>query len=719
MDDKSLNILLKFALDSQALSRVKSGVTSLESELDKARGKALATQQALLDISEGAKKAGQSYAKIFAAGVGITGGIFAAAERYVRSAEVATSLTKEWTQQTEKLQSAQGRVGAVLAREALPMLKQAADLAGKAATFVEKNPEIVRAALNIGVAVASIGAVGMAVTKGIKLYADAKFALIGLQQLTAGKLMADAAKMQLAASAAGKYGVTGGLIGPATAGQAGGFLGSSALLPIVTTVVSLLAGSYLGTKLGNFGGKAIYGDQWQDKGFKESMKDVFETTKKLVILASPLHILSGEAEKLGLISSDTRAKIFELQKAILGLGGSSESVSVGAKAGNPEFKNTQVTDGQKQLVDSYAKMLEDEKQATEDYYTQRNDIISQSNREALAMGASFSKSMLQLDKRYDQQVTSITADYQKSAMQSEQNYASQRAQIVRDGGVAIQDIEARHQENLRKLTEEHNQKVADLVAGRDALGLVREMRDFDKRKSEMERDANQEIAARRRDLAIRLADLAKAHQQERAQRLSDYKEQLAQAKQQHDEEAKQQAEANVEQMRRQSQAKADALRELDRSYKTEQQRRREAFIAQVRDLDASLLGEQKTKRNYYAAMLKDVDAFLKSWREKMPSGSSGSGGLPIRDMGGYADRGVYGLAQDGRREFVLSGNTTRAAEEAIGSSLSQSSIMRALTGRNSVTVYDHRRFDSRLTAEDRRTIQADTMETLRELIPNV
>ncbi|HPO87443.1 MAG TPA: hypothetical protein PLN86_16495 [Candidatus Hydrogenedentes bacterium] len=718
MDEKTLNILLKFALDGQALSRVQSGVTSLESELDKARGKALATQQALLDMSDGAKKAGQSYAKIFAAGVGITGGIFAAAERYVKNAQVATELTKQWTQQTERLQATQNRIGAVLAREALPMLKQAADLAGKAANFVEKNPEIVRAALNIGAAVASIGAVGMAVTKGIKLYADAKFALIGLQQLTAGKLMADAAKTQLAAAAAGKYGVAGGLIGPATAGEAaagGGIAASSALLPIVTAVVSLLAGSYLGTKLGNFGGKSIYGDQWQDKGFKESMKDVFETTKKIAILASPLHILAGEAEKLGLISADTRAKIFELQKAILGLGDKAESV--GAKAGNPNFTNTQVTDSQKQLVDSYAQMLDDEKKATEDYYNQRNDIITQANREALAMGASHAKSMLQLDKRYDQQVTSITADYQKSAMQFEQNYASQRAQIVRDGGIAIQEIEARHQEALRKLTDEHNQRVADLVAGRDALGLVREQRDFEKKKSEMERDTNQEIAARRRDIALRLADLTRAHQQERAQRLADYKEQLAQAKQQHDEEAKQQAEAYTEQMRQQSQAKADALRELDKSYRTEQQRRREAFIAQVRDLDASLLGEQKTKRNYYAAMLKDVDAFLKSWRDKIPAG--GSGNVPIRDMGGYAERGVYGLAQDGRREFVLSGPTTRAAEEAIGTSLSQSSIMRALTGRNAITVYDHRRFDSRLTAEDRRAIQADTYETLRELIPNV
>jgi hypothetical protein len=44
--------------------------------------------------------------------------------------------------------------------------------------------------------------------------------------------------------------------------------------------------------------------------------------------------------------------------------------------------------------------------------------------------------------------------------------------------------------------------------------------------------------------------------------------------------------------------------------------------------------------------------------------------------------------------------------------------MRAMGGQGTITVYDHRRFDSRLTAEDRRAIQADTIQTLKGLVTN-
>lgn len=726
MDEKTLNLLLKFGLDSQSLGRVKSGVSSLEKELDNAKAKALATQKSLLDMSESAKQAGQTYAKIFAVGVGVTGGIFAAADRYVKNAQVATETTKQWTAQTEKLQLAQGRIGAVLAEQALPLLQKAADLAGKAANFVDRNPEIVKAALNIGVAVASIGAIGMAVTKGIKLYADVKFALIGVQQLAAGKLMADAAKMQLAASAAGKYGVAGGLIGPAAAGSAGAGAGgglagaaSGALLPIVTTVVSLLAGSYLGTKLGNLGGKAIYGDQWQDKGFGDSMKEVLKTTKQIVLLASPLHILSGEAEKLGLISHDTRVKIFDLQKAILGLGDASEKGFKGGKSSNvgahAEAMTSEVTSEQMQIVDSYVDMLREEKQAAQQYASDRLEIIRDAQARELSILASNQKAIYQINTNYNKQVASITANFQKASAAAERSYAQQRAQVIRNAGVEIRRIEEDHQANMRKLLLEHNDRVNDLVSSRDALGLVREMRDYERRRQEEEENTNKQIARRRQDVAQTLRDMAEQHAAERAERLADYKQQLKDAAEQKTEALKQQAEKYREEMAAAQKAKADALRALSEQYNAERQRRREAFAAQVRDLDASMQGEQKRRQAYYTAMLRDVEIWAQAYRRSLPSGGhAGSGINGIRDMGGYATKGIYGLAQDGRTEFVLSGDTTRAAEALIGARLTQENMLAAMRqgGGRSVVWNDQRRFDSRLSQADRRAIQSDTMQTL-------
>lgn len=79
------------------------------------------------------------------------------------------------------------------------------------------------------------------------------------------------------------------------------------------------------------------------------------------------------------------------------------------------------------------------------------------------------------------------------------------------------------------------------------------------------------------------------------------------------------------------------------------------------------------------------------------------------------------MAQDGRTEFVLSGDTTKAAEMLIGGRLTQDTLMAALrgNGRSQVTWNDNRRFDSRLSGDDRRAIQNDTMQTLAGVLNGV
>lgn len=713
-ENKTLSVLLKFSLDKSAQQRVISGASDISKELNRIEQQALATQTRLDQLSKDAEKSFRQYSKTFALGAGITGGIFAAAQRYVANAKIANETTKAWAEQTERLSKSESRIGEVIAKQALPMLKTAADLAGKAANFVEKNPEIIKAALNIGTVVASLGAVGMAVTKGIKIYADVKMVAVGAQQLLAGKLMAEAAKEQLAAAAAGKG--LGGAVGGAEAIGAGGGVAataSSVLLPIVTTVAALLAGSYLGTKLGNSVGRAAYGDKWEDKGFSEAMKGALTTTKQIALLASPLHLVASEAANLGVISKETESKIFNLQKRILGLGDSAEATKVGVKMQAPAgFAG--VTDAQKSIVDSYVKMLDAEKQATKEYNAARLKINKDAQEQELQLQANGRRARLQVIQAYDKQVETITANYQKASAQSEQNYANQRAQTVRAGGVEIQRIEQDHQDNLRKMLMEHNDRVNDLVANRDALGLVREMRDFDRKKQEEENATNKEIARRRQDIAQNLRDMAQQHAQERAQRLADYKQQLKDAADQKKEALKQISQQYKAEHDALQKARTQALRDLDLQNKAEAERRRAAFIAQIRDLDASMLGEQKRKNQYYLAMLKDVEAFTAAYRKALPSGGNVTAGVaPVRDQGGYTTKGLYAMAQDGRPEFVLSGPTTKAAESAIGGSLTQERMIAALTGKGrSINYTDSRRFDSRISLKDRLLLKQDMVDVL-------
>lgn len=707
--DKQLNVLLRFAIDQAALERVKKGVTTVEDELLKAGLKSAKLADSLNTVSQSAQKAGKAFQGVFLAGTAITGGIFAAAQRYVSNAKEATDVTREWTRETLQVSKAQDRIGEVLAQEALPLLRQAADLADSAADFVEANPEIVKAAINTGLVLAGLGAVGVAVTKGIKLVADASQIAVAAQQLLAGKLMAEAASKQLLAAGAGKAGgLTGGLGGAAAGGGVLATLGA-----IAGTLTAIAAGAGIGafaydkyaeatggTRLNTMatGGAYLMGQGFGKVAQQFGMSPE-EAERKSIVFAGLIGKLTGAIDENSPLWQKAAAAVEQASSQIEG--------AANRLAGS-QFEE--------QIVNAYTKMREEEAEATRQYGAQRSQIIEQANRQIAEITRSHGQSLVEIVRNYSKQVESITANYQKASQQSEANYATQRAQVVRDGGIAIQEIERNHQENLRRMTEEHDARVEDLVGRRDALGLIKEMRSFDKSKAEAERGANEEIARRRRDIAIRLQDMAKAHAAERAQRLAEYKEQLKQAEVQKAESIRQEQQQYSEQLRRAQQARADALRELDMRYREESQRRRAAFVNYVKDLDASLLGEQNKKRQYYAAMLKDAEAFLTAYRDKLPT-AGGKGGIPVKDTGGYAGKGVYALAQNGQTEFVLAGQTTKAAEQAIGQKLTQENVMAALTrNRGGLTVYDHRRFDSRLSADDRRSIQMDTMETLRNMV---
>lgn len=718
-NDKTLNIFLKFALDSNAAGRVKSGVTTIENELDRLQRTSLETKQALMDVSEGAKRLGQNFTKAFAVGTAITGGIFAFAENYVRNAKAATATTKEWAEQNERLARSKNRIGEVVAKEALPTLKMAADLTEKIAGFIERNPDIVNAAIKGGMIIATVGAIGKLVTTGVKLYADAKMIAVGAQQIIAGRLMIDAANKQLEAAVASKMG--GGEIAQNLRGSMG--LAPAAAGSVTAGTIALAAAQITAGVIAA-GALVVLVNQLLEKtGINQKIRDAQEKARDNNARVYPMLINDPKQRQLQVelnkaIAAGDENKIKRLREEIEKLGSSSEETAgkLGAKGSvSPMLVN--VTDTQRQIVDAYVKMLEEEKQATEQYARDRMRIIRESNSRIADMFRNNATTNTRIIENYNKQVSSITAAYQKANAQSEQNYQRQRAQVIQSAGTEIRRIEEDHQERLRKLLQEHNDRVTDLVSSRDALGLVREMRDYERQRAEEEANTNKEIARRRQDLAQTLRDMAAQHAAERAQRLADYKQQLKDAEEQKKEQLKLQADQFKEQVAQAQKARQDALRALSDQYKAEQERRRAAFVAQVKDLDASLQNEQKRKQTWYAAMLKDVDAFMSAWKSKIngdgQSGTKSGGTLPIRDKGGYATKGVYGLAQDGRTEFVLSGPTTRAAEQVIGAQLTQDNLIAALRqGGRSVVWNDHRRFDSRLSLADRRSIQNDTVDLL-------
>ena len=165
--------------------RAKTGTKQVNDSLDgtikkfkqlEEAAKRARTQSAM--ISGAAARGAAMFGQGLAIGSLVIGGAIAESNRYAKEEEAAgraTRATREWTKATEELARARGRVDNVLLKETLPLLQQAAKIASQVADFVEKNPEIVQAGLKIGVAVAGLSAIGLAVTKGIKLVADTAY----------------------------------------------------------------------------------------------------------------------------------------------------------------------------------------------------------------------------------------------------------------------------------------------------------------------------------------------------------------------------------------------------------------------------------------------------------------------------------------------------------------------------------------------------------------
>ncbi len=101
------------------------------------------------------------------------------------------------------------------------------------------------------------------------------------------------------------------------------------------------------------------------------------------------------------------------------------------------------------------------------------------------------------------------------------------------------------------------------------------------------------------------------------------------------------------------------------------------------------------------------------------SGSHGSG-VPVHDYTGYAYSRIYAMAQDGKPQFVMSGDMTRFSEQLLGGKLNQQSMLNTLiaganANRTAVTWNDRRSFSGEYTQSMRNANRRDTLNILAEV----
>lgn len=617
---------------------------------------------------------------VLGVGVATVGGIFAAANKYVQDAERATAVTRAWKAEMDLISRNGERIGAVLAQEALPLLTQAARVTGQIARFIEQNPGLIKAAIGFGSAAAVIGGIGTAVFRGIETFARIG-SLLSTAQLTAARMMQAAADKQLLAAA----GMNKGAVGAGASGLLGKAGGATIAGVSVSTLgtITAAAAAFLALSIGISKEFDVLYAQAQKLGnagklVTATLKLVEESFKFIpgMALVPAIRNLRNEfeelrpvLERLGLVAKEAKGAV--ASKGVAGTTSFGGGIS-------------------KDVLDAYIQFRDQALEIERDFQQDRLDIIRDYNASVISAVQDNQKAVSKINSNYQSTIADIYKSFNKENTKAERDYQQQRADIIRDSGEEIQRIEENLQEQLRKLSLDHEDKVDDLVASRDALGLVREQRRYQRERDEAERQANLEIARRRQDVAQRLQEARREFLEERAQRQEQLAERLQDAYEAYQEELKAQQEANAERMKDLRDAEQERLRELDYQHNAELARNREHFIARIRDLDAALLGEQQLRRAYYAQMIRDAQAFFDAYRRALPGGTGTTTGttgtrtgvtttttrtgttLVSRQHGGYTGDG--GLINTHQGEYVMNRETTRMMEGLIGGRLTEGAL---------------------------------------------
>lgn len=647
------------------------------------------------------------------AGLLIGGGIIAQAAAYAAKVGDATEGTRQFNVELKKIQSAKGRIDEVLVSAVLPILETASKVASTTAGILEKNPQLASLALKGAALLVAVGTLAKLAGTGFKIYAD-------LTYFTAQGIGLEAANLQLLASnnqllAAGK-----GIVGKAAPLVAGG-AGLSGAIPAIGI---LIAGGFL-LELERKGLNKILGTD-------SSFGDIGTTAKQVAALVNPLSLLSAELKLLGLDEASDKVRYFT--SGLFGL-----NPAIDAAAASVEGL-VSVAEDEASALKMMASLAQDLAKAERKFADDREDIFTDESRalddakrsldkNLKGIASSLSKNISKINSDLKSNLASMASKFAESNVQAEADYQKQRNDIISQGAEETVKIAEQRQKDLLALNKDHNRTLADLAANRDALGIVLENEAFKDKQDEINSNAKDATEQARANTAQQLVDAQENYNEQRAQRLADYQQQkaeaVAQAAQDRAEAQAKAAEdrasalaADAEERAEIARKRAEALADLRKAYDRERSERITAVYNEIVSLRGALNAEALMRRQYQGLILADATAHMAALRSVQNSSLGGqatalAGWNPTHDYSGYAYTGNYAMAQDGQREYVLSGAATRAAEQMVGGQLNEQVLLGGLGGNMNYT--DNGSYSGMTVADYRRIKQLNKRENLKTL----
>lgn len=604
-------------------------------------------------------------------------------------------LTKKWTEQTSKLQQSRDAIARTTIGVLLPYLEKATELASKISSFTTQHPQTIEAALKIGAALVAIGTLGALVTSGVKLIVDVKFVAATIKQEIAAFQMNRAADKQLAAAGIQSNAINKEAIIAATkaAGSnlAAGAKGAAATLAGGTTArLAAIGGTTAASGAGAAGALGFYGVVG---GFVALGTAIAYFTNQL---ANQVSKVTGLGDKIG----DAQKKAIE---AGAGYPGIDKFARAEVEAGESGKKGAS---GIASLVD-WTKRLEKEGEGariilelqrdllskSKEYEQDRADVLKNSAKEVAEATKRYTDTVANAYSKMVSRIGDLTTNYNKQAARSEEDWQHERQNVVKDGNEQIIEAQKDLQKKLRDLREEHGDKVAELLAARDALGLVKEEERYQREVDKATEASNEKIAKERQETADRLKEIDYRYKLERRRRYEDYIARVAEARAQYEQDKKDAAAKRKEELEQIQNAQKEKLDALQAAYDKETKDAVNAAYEKIVLLQGAYDAELKMRQLYNQLILDSTGQFLNAMlqtfniaRDSLVTSGSihGSAGVSqTHQLGGYTKQGLSFVHAG---EYVLDSKLTKLAEQSVGGMLNNRNLAAVLGGSSNVTV---------------------------------
>jgi hypothetical protein len=403
-----------------------------------------------------------------------------------------------------------------------------------------------------------------------------------------------------------------------------------------------------------------------------------------------------------------------------------QDLAAGAReAGQAAARGSRFTGEQQEAISDWARQVQEIERsaneqrlaATEQYESQRTEIIASYEKTIARDAEDFARQRTRQAAQLARDINEIRADAAARERRWQQELNERIADIRADGNERIQEIEEEGQRNLERMRRDHRVRLMEAAANLDARAVAEEQRRFQNQVTTTEEDLQRRLEAERENLQERINQEREAHQERvqaareaDAERIQDLRDNLARQQALEDENRairlarmQEDHEAQLEAM---EEAQAARIAQIIENTAEERDAAWQGLLERLDDLGIHNQAWLSLQEKRQEQSLHLFDIFWQAWMSRLsvsalpPPATTpvtapvsvgpapGGGPMLTRQAGGpvFGTGAAMLHGSRSRPEFVLSAETTSLLRGALGGSFNQQQLVGAVAGGRSMTI---------------------------------